>query len=202
MGEMGGKMAFVWPSLKHFWRNEPWQERSFNSEVPHQRWETSPTENGPWTEKDILISWWIELNIFTPGFAKPVLGFVANDIILVKCPTGEYSSIHQAGVRGVHQTQVRIVLGSCLELVGGLVAINFIFPEILGFDYHPLIDELWYFSEGWQKTTHRWEFPRRVLVEGQHTWISIVDRPTPLEWSGGWVQVPSHDGSSRMVDWC
>ena len=32
-------------------------------------------------------------------------------------------------------------------LVGGLVAINFIFPYILGFDYHPIIDEV-IFSRG------------------------------------------------------
>ena len=32
-------------------------------------------------------------------------------------------------------------------LVGGLVAINFIFRYILGFDYHPIIDEV-IFSRG------------------------------------------------------
>ena len=35
------------------------------------------------------------------------------------------------------------------QLVGGLVAINFIFPLILGISFIIPIDELHHFSEGW-----------------------------------------------------
>ena len=42
---------------------------------------------------------------------------------------------YQWDIHGIWMNMIRRIL--IFVLVGGLVAINFMFPEMLGFDYHP-----------------------------------------------------------------
>ena len=78
------------------------------------------------------------------------LGFWSGENTLIFCHFNPKKYFCRSGLRLETPTMHDIIWYPLYEswqiLVGGLVAINFIFPLILGISHHPLIDELHHFS--------------------------------------------------------
>ena len=103
-------------------------------------------------------------------------------------------SLHHGILRVASQKRNTLNNRSLPILVGGLVAINFIFPnKILGFDYHPLLTNSYFSGWGWNRgpgppssdcssSWAGWPLFKRPYLRGvPGTWMNMITKCFPRD---------------------